>query len=1093
VEVFDGDGTLLFGPTLTGPAVLYPGPAVSLAISPDAPDTMLAGDTRNYTALVTDDFANAIDTASVAYRLEPDSLGDMTGSVLTARLTGTAKVIASYGPISDTTGTLEILPGTLASWAMSGVPAGSKAGAGLPSDSVVLTGRDAFGNVAFTYVDSLYFATSDSAAILPATEALPYTLSLSDSGRVAFPGSSFTWFKAGVDTLHARGGGLQTSASLVIAPDTAVDFQLSAPDSVEAGVPFAIDAVGLVDQFGNPASGQISLGTSILDSAAPNGQLPNLPDLAAVNGSGQSQVILYNAGAYLVFGDLGATRRQTASIAILPAPTASFAWQITEPITAGVPVDSPFTLTALDPFGNVDSLFVSRGDTVLLSSSGGAVSPSSLPPLSFSSGRASLSALNFTYDGSGGLVTFSAEAGMATGVSKPSDVQAFFVDSLVLNESLLRRGVDTLTGYFQVRVAGSGTATVTGLELLTSQGNFPLDSVQVTPPFPVGITGPGTANLGFRWPIPGSLAAGILDVTCAVFAQFPTASVTDSCPDSSSVILTTSSELGFVSLIPDTVAYDDVLYGLELTNTGPTSISIRLDSTHLILSNGPRSDTATAVLSGPLTIGPSDVVALDFAAVHATPFAGNVAVARLQYVGAELGHSIEGSVPFATPVVYAAPVNPSYLAGTLKPDTLVALRADTVRLRLSHGGGVTVFDAQTRPTWMELRGASDTLRVSLDTTITPLADWTPGDTTLAFPLTQADTRLVPGRYEVSVQISGRHNRLDTALTIVAGDPLLVTDAPSIRVNDVRVLAPRVPQVSVGQDFIIEADVENTGEEALDSVQLRLTSDDSSVFIDTLTLGSILTNVTQSVQWSVTAHTDSVILETFRVEITNAWGRNSGTSATVLPPLVDFTSIQIQTKADVSVHSRILDPSDALDGRVAAGSPFTVAGLFLNSGQAITSSAELLIRVTGGLQLNSSDTITLVPVGKDAQWSITAPDFDTTAQVIIELLTPPQELNTGDPAGVKSGSDTINIEVVFEAPPLRVTNVQSSGGAVSGPYMPLEWQWSNEDLTGLFPILVQNLELEAVGIDGITPLAVTDIRCHLVWIVCVVFCLAIPSR
>ena len=288
LEVFDGDGAALFGPTLSAPFNLSPDTAESIALLDPGRDSVQVGALKNYVVEVYDGALNRIDTATIDYQIDPSGLGVFAGSVLQTQSTGKGVVSAHYGPLSDTSDTLVILPGPLYLWTLTGVPPTTIAGSALATDSVVVTARDAFGNIATGHSGPLYFATGDTSAQLPATQSSPYLITPDDSGRVAFPASQFVWYRSGIDTLTVSGSSRSVSVPLSVMASTALDFsQLAAPDTVTAGVPFSVTAAGAVDSAGNPASGLITLFVSGADSSAPGGQLPNLPSLAAVNGGRQ--------------------------------------------------------------------------------------------------------------------------------------------------------------------------------------------------------------------------------------------------------------------------------------------------------------------------------------------------------------------------------------------------------------------------------------------------------------------------------------------------------------------------------------------------------------------------------------------------------------------------------------------------------------------------------------------------------------------------------------------------------------------------------------------------------------------------------------
>jgi hypothetical protein len=158
------------------------------------------------------------------------------------------------------------------------------------------------------------------------------------------------------------------------------------------------------------------------------------------------------------------------------------------------------------------------------------------------------------------------------------------------------------------------------------------------------------------------------------------------------------------------------------------------------------------------------------------------------------------------------------------------------------------------------------------------------------------------------------------------------------------------------------------------------------------------------------------------------------------------------------------PPDALDGRVAAGSQFSVAGTFVNVGEAQTSGAQLEIQADPVLTV-SGPAIISIAEGVEAIWTLTAPTIDTTAQIDVVFVSPPQELNTSLSGTVSIPLATLQIQTVFEAPPLVVFNENSSGGAVGEEFVPLSWFWRNDDPSGLFPILVEQISFELRSPDG----------------------------
>ena len=421
--------------------------------------------------------------------------------------------------------------------------------------------------------------------------------------------------------------------------------------------------------------------------------MPSLPPVVVDSGSGSSQVVLFRAGDYPIFGRVGDSSRNTSTIVVLPAATDSFVWKTTVPFVSGLPVDSPFTLTALDPYLNLAHRYAQTGSPVTLSTtSGDSVAPALLSPVDFQNGVANLYARNFTYFGPGGSVSLVAQAGATRGTSGAIEAEALVAESLSVVQSVLRRGVDTLKAHVHLRLLGSGLLVVTGAELLTNRGNFPV--TEATPALPANLAGPSVVSMELRWPVPANLAEGPLNVACSVLAQYPTGSVQVQSPDTVSVTVVRGSQPALVSVVPTTVAYDDVLYLAKVTNTGGSGISFQVDSSLLVLAGGLRRDTARTVQSGVQFLGPGDTLDLEYLGRHSPGFVADTARPNWHVRGTDLGQPVAFAVQGPSRVNFKTSAGLLYLAGSQTPDSLVVGLADTLRVRIRNTGGVSVSGAE---------------------------------------------------------------------------------------------------------------------------------------------------------------------------------------------------------------------------------------------------------------------------------------------------------------------------------------------------------------------------------------------------------------
>ena len=1074
LEIYDALDSLLFGPTLSDPFALVPGPAVTLTVVPKQPVALRAGETRTYTALALDTYGNSANADSATYHVDPtlDSIGNMSGSVFFARWTGTGRVVATLGLDTAESGIISVRPNVLDAWDVTGVPSVAVAGETLGGDSIVVIARDAFGNLKYDSEDSVGFAASDSGATFPYDSVSPYVFMPADSGIKAFGQTDFMYVRAGWDTLYVRGSGTETGVPIVIAPAGAVRFELASQDTVVAGEPFSITALQVRDSLDNAASGQIDLYLNPADSSSPDGHRASLPAIVAAQGSGTSQSVLYLSGRYPVFGRIGDTVRTLDSITVLPATAARFRWQLSDPVISTVPVDSPATLTAVDSFANLVDHYDQSGSPVGLSTvGGGPVAPDTLQPSDFSGSVADLHALGLIYGGRGGLVEFVASTPGAQGTSLPVNVQGLFARAITIDQATVRRGTDTLTGTITVSVDGTGLAAVTALTLLTPVGSFTPSGV--LPALPAGIVGPaGDQAFDFTWAVPAGIPIGSLLVAAAVQGQLALTPVQDTTSGSAAVDVRTGSDPVITVVSPDSVAYDTARYDVTVTNEGLAGLTIVLDSSALLLDGGMRDDTAHSVHTGQAFLGPGDTLELSFASRHASGFEGDSAMASLQLHGTELSQPVTIGAPYLSPLRFVTPAQLAYIPGTLNPNTIVVQQANTIGVRIANTGGIRLLNTDVPPPRLWLAGAADTVVLTLASARTPLTSLPPGDTLLAFDLSSSAARLTPGPYALRFELNGHQNGIPVALAVDLTDSMAVVGAPSIQVQTAYVVAAQQPRVSTGQTFSVESTIQNIGAETLTGVATRLTTDGRSVLLDTTRLlpGVLLPDSSFMVTWSVVADSVATSVETFRVFIDSARGVSSGRVADIVAPgssMTDQTSIQIQTSASVSVVARIDGPAEALDGRIAAGSQFRVAGRFTNSGEAPSSGALLRIIADGGVTVTSpADTIRVGP-DIDVIWTLTAPSTDTAARIDISFDTFPTELNTTQPAFVAQDLDTLEVTIAFEVPPLQVVDVQTSGGAVTDPYVPLSWSWQNKDPSGSFPLLVRQLDVSVLATDGIT--------------------------
>jgi hypothetical protein len=246
-------GALVGTETITG----TPGVAATFVMSPVAGG--VAGTTRTVTITAYDAFGNvAVDYAGTlvlsssdfqatlpSYTFTAADLGTHTMSIvlrtagaqsLTARDLYTPALSATQTGISVTAAAAATMSTTLLTSSVAGV-----------AQSFTVTARDAFGNIASGFRDTVAFATSDTLAALPAA----YTFAAADAGThtfsVIFKSASGQTFTV-TDTTNPLMSTFQRD--IQITPAAMSGFSFRAPSNVSAGVAFNV-TLSAVDIFGN--------------------------------------------------------------------------------------------------------------------------------------------------------------------------------------------------------------------------------------------------------------------------------------------------------------------------------------------------------------------------------------------------------------------------------------------------------------------------------------------------------------------------------------------------------------------------------------------------------------------------------------------------------------------------------------------------------------------------------------------------------------------------------------------------------------------------------------------------------------------------
>ena len=272
----------------------------------------------------------------------------------TLKTVGSKTITATDQNSSSITGTATVVvtPAAVSALGVAGYPSPVNAGT-LHTFSV--TAQDAYGNTVTSYSGTITFTSSDPQATLEAD----YTFQPGDNGTHVFGAilktagpQSLTATDTGTGTITGTQDGILVNAAAV--DHFGVATSADAGGTV-AGSPFDVTVTAL-DVYGNTVTGYT--GTVTFTSADPYGAL--LPADYTFTAADQGTVTftggatLYTAGSWDVTVTDTTTGR-TGSDQVVVGPAAADHFRIDAPatVTAGQAFD--VTVTALDPYGNIDS------------------------------------------------------------------------------------------------------------------------------------------------------------------------------------------------------------------------------------------------------------------------------------------------------------------------------------------------------------------------------------------------------------------------------------------------------------------------------------------------------------------------------------------------------------------------------------------------------------------------------------------------------------------------------------------------------------------------------------------------------------------
>jgi len=209
--------------------------------------------------------------------------------------------------------------------------------------SFTVVALDVANNTATSYGGTVHFSSSDSAAILPANTALT-------NGTGAFQATMNT---AGIFsiTVTDTASAITGTASVGVNSGTATHFQVSAPSTATAGtsIQYTVTALDAANNRADHYTGTVRYTST--DAAA-----VFIQSLQLNSGFGSFPVTLKTAGTQSIsVADTAnpSTTGNSGPISVVAAPASHFTVSAPSAATAGIAFQ--VTVTALDPYGNVDT------------------------------------------------------------------------------------------------------------------------------------------------------------------------------------------------------------------------------------------------------------------------------------------------------------------------------------------------------------------------------------------------------------------------------------------------------------------------------------------------------------------------------------------------------------------------------------------------------------------------------------------------------------------------------------------------------------------------------------------------------------------
>ncbi|MDZ7860211.1 MAG: Ig-like domain-containing protein [Candidatus Krumholzibacteriota bacterium] len=308
----------------------------------------------------------------------------------------------------------------------------------------------------------------------------------------------------------------------------------------------------------------------------------------------------------------------------------------------------------------------------------------------------------------------------------------------------------------------------------------------------------------------------------------------------------------------------------------------------------------------------------------------------------------------------------------------------------------------------------------------------------------SSTGLDTGTVSVSCTLGWRDENIpDSSQTQVSRDSAVIVREPSgLRIISIDSDAPNntgvqnTSIVNTSQEFNITATIENTGGDDLDSIDVALVTDGTSLIstadscpqLGTAEQGVFVFNVTASLNPGV---------EVLSASIVKAVSVSTGEEISPLQAVESAENIEIQNAAELALTIGIISPAGAVDDTISTEQSFIVNATVNNNGEAeVDNSGEISITLPDGFSLADSASEPLARsfvVDEDITWTLISPSIpDPSDTLSVGITAVPIDVNIDKPAFRAEPYDSI---IILTEEKAMVKNcglaVDSPPGAVDG--------------------------------------------------------------